>query len=1033
MKLTDISLKRPVFATVIIIAMIAVGIVSLLSLSINDMPDVNLPYVNISVTLTGASPDQIETKITKKIEDAVGQISGVKHITSTITEGNSNTTVEFTSDRSPDAALQDVRTKISSIRGSLPDNIDEPVITKIDINALPIMSLVVTGNLSDRDMSGLVDDVITKKLNTVNGVGSVTVYGNQEREIQIKLDKEKLAAYNLTTSEVVNSLESDNLDTPSGKVTNGSNEISIRTYGSIKNVDDFNNILLATRNGTEIRVRDVAEVVDGFKDQDSLSDYNGKKCIGIDIVKQSGANTVNVANAIKKEIASIQSTLPAGVKIETVNDNSTDITTSVNNIKETLVEGCLLAVLIVFLFLRDLGSTAISAISLPTSIITTFAALKYMNFTLNTMTLLGLSLAVGLLIDDSIVVIENIVRHLNMGKSPLQAAKDGTGEISLAVMATTLTIAAIFLPMAMMSGTIGEFFKQFGLTVAFSVLISLFVSFTLVPLLSSRNVKPEQSAQKKPKGPIGKFLTWFNHAFELLGIYYQRLLNKVLRHRLITLTITMVLFILSLSLIPHMGYSFQPTQDNGSINISANLDAGLTLDDADKTAKTMEAIIRKYPQVRYIYTTVTSDSISLYVKLSDKQYRKISSDEIGTEMREQLKHIPGIDLSVISSSTNSLSAGKQITYHITGNDFNQLLAYSLKAEHIMREVPGAVDVGLSYKAGKPEARLDVNRDMAADLGVSPKSISDTVSTLFNGMIVGQYQTDKDRYDVRVRLMDKQRQNLDSFNDIYVQSSNTGDSGQVMIPLDQVTNKVFTTSSATINRYDKAREIQLQANYVGTTSGQVSSAFMKKLQSDVKTPKGISIGVGGDMESMQESVVQLVQAVILGILFIFLILAAQFESFLDPLAIMFALPLAIIGALVALYVTGSGLSVVGGIGIIMLLGLVTKNAILLIDFIKQQRNAGVPRKEAILQAGLTRLRPIMMTTLAMIFGMLPQALSMSTGSEMRQPMADAIIGGLISSTLLTLLVIPIIYTILDDIKGLFSHKKLSKSTPASIQN
>jgi len=1019
MTLTDISLKRPVFAFVVIIALIALGIVGFMGLAINDLPEVDIPYVGVNITLPGASPDQIESKITKKVEEAIGQISGVKHITSTVSEGRSFTLIEFILEKPQEVAAQDVRTKLDAIRGVLPQNIEEPVVTKFDISAMPILSLVVTGTLESRDLSQLVDDVITKRLNTVNGVGSIAVYGDRKREIQIKLDKEKLAAFNLTTAEVLSSLRSDNLDTPSGKVSDGSREITLRTYSGIKNVNDFNNILLATRNGTEIRVRDAAEVVDDFKDRNSLSYYNGKECIGIDIVKQSGANTVAVAEDLKKELSRIQDILPVGVKIDIVSDNSTDIRTSVNNVKETMIEGCVLAVFIVFLFLRRLGSTAISAISLPTSIITTFAILKFMNFTLNVMTLMALSLAVGLLIDDSIVVIENIVRHLRMGKSPLQAAKDGTSEISLAVMATTFTAMAIFLPIAIMSGLMGKFFKEFGLTVAFSVLVSLFVSFTLVPLLASRYLKNEESGKK---GPVGKFLAWFNHLFDLLASYYQRLLSKVLSHRIITLAATTVLFFLSLALIPQMGTSFVPNEDKGWISISAGLDPGLTLDEADKKAKNFEEIIRKYPEVRYIYTTVKPDSVSLGVKLTEKQERKESADEIGVKMREELRQIPGIDLSVITTSSHSLSAGKQVAYHIKGDDFNQLLEYSQKVKQVMSQVPGVVDVGLSYKAGKPEARLDVDRDMAADLGVSPASVADTVNTLYGGIVVGQYETEKDRYDVRVRLKDEQRKNLDSFDGIYIPSSNASSTGRVMIPLEQVTRKVFTTSSSTINRYDKAREIQVQANYTGTSSGELNSTFMNKLNSELKMPRGISISAGGDQELMQESATSMVQAVLLGILFIFLVLAAQFESFLDPLAIMFALPLAIIGAVLALYVTGSGLSVIGGIGFIMLLGLVTKNAILLVDFIKQRRSAGLERKEAILQAGLIRLRPILMTTLAMIFGMIPSALDTGTGSEMRQPMAFSIIGGLISSTLLTLLVIPIIYTILDDIRNFVSRKK-----------
>ncbi len=662
MFLTNISLKRPVFAFVVIIALIAVGIFSFFNLGINDMPETNIPYVMVNVGLTGASPDQVEAKVTKKVEEAIGQISGVKHITITINEGSSMTTVEFDDTRTAESAAQDVRTKIDSIRGSLPSDIDDPVISKFDMSAAPIVSLAVTGDLSTRDMANLVNNIIVPQLNTITGVGSITTYGAQDREIQIKLDKEKLAAYNLTTDQVVASLRSDNIDSPSGKVSDSSREITLRTYGSIKKVDDFNNILIATRNGIEIRARDVAEVVDGYEDRSSVSYWNGKECVGIDIVKQSGANTVAVADSINQRLSQIQSTLPSGVKIETVDDNSIDIKSSVSNVERTIFEGCVLAVLVIFLFLRGLGSTAISAIALPVSIITTFAALKFMNFTLNTMTLTALSLSVGLLIDDAIVVIENIVRHLNMGKTPFEAAKEATSEISLAVMATTFTIVAVFLPMATMGGILGSFFKEFGLTIAFAVVVSLFVSFTLVPLLASRYIKHEE--ENPIKGRLGKFLVWFNLQFEYLAGYYKKLLGWVLSNRIKTIIITVVIFLLSPATIPQMSIGFQPVSDMGKINIITNLDSGMTLDAALQKTKSIEEIVLKYSTVRGIYTTVKADKISISVKLVDKGDRKESADEIAHQMRTELQKIPGIDLSVAGAARSLSDAGKNYVLHI---------------------------------------------------------------------------------------------------------------------------------------------------------------------------------------------------------------------------------------------------------------------------------------------------------------------------------------------------------------------------------
>jgi len=1022
LSLTDISLKRPVFATVIIFAMLAIGLFSFARLNLESYPEVNIPYVLISVALPGASPEQVESKVTEKIEDAVGEIAGVKHITSSVNEGFTYVFIEFVDTKSVDDCSQDVRTKVNSIIGTLPSDITDPVIQTFDINAMPMISLTVSGDLSTTEMTNLVNEEILPALNTVEGVGNIDTYGLQEREIKIKLDKDKLATYGLTTYQVVSALQGDNFDYPSGKVEDSSREVTLRTFSSIQDAKEFNNIVITTLNGTPIRISDVAEVVDGYKDRDSISYYDGKESIGINIIKQSGTNTVVVADDVKKEIAKLQAAMPEGVKIETVMDDSVYIRDSVSSVEKSLVEGCLLAILIIFLFLRGFGSTATSAISLPTSIITTFAAMKLMHFSLNIISLMGLSLSIGLLIDDAIVVIENIVRHLHMGKSPMQAAKEGTKEISLAVLATTLTIVAVFLPMAVMSGIMGTYFKQFGLTIACAVMVSLFVSFTLVPLLSSRYVKEEEISKKSK---VGRFLAWFNLQFDILAGYYQKILAVVIGHRKKTILITIAVFFISLFLIPGMGVNFMPTTDDGNISINAALDSGLTMEMATAKAKEMEAIVEKYPDVTSIYTTVNQSSISLAVKLTNKLDRNESSNQIANQMRVELKDIAGLDLSVAGAANmGGDTSSKGYSLYIQGDDFDQLLDYSQKAKQILADIPGAVDVGISYKAGKPETRVVVDREAANDLGVSPATVSGTLGTLFNGTKVGEYEDGGERIDVNVILADEGRENLDSLDGVYVASSTTGS----LIALDQLSEKVYSTSSSTIDRYDKGRSIRVECNLVGLTSGQLNTILMQKLNSELPMPQGIYFTQGGEQEMMAESFIALLQTIILGILFIFFVLAAQFESFLDPLAIMVSLPLAVIGALLALFITGSGFSMIGMIGIIFLLGLVTKNAILLVDFIKQRRRQGMDRKEAILEAGLIRLRPILMTTLAMIFGMIPTALSVSNGSELRQPMAIAIIGGLISSTILTLLVIPVVYTIFDDIGN-----KLKKKPKQSTDN
>ena len=1012
MGLTDISLKRPVFATVIIIALLALGIVSFTGLSLNTMPEADPAYINVTVVLPNASPDQMESKVSKKVEEATGQISGVKHLSTTISESVSTTSIEFELEKPSAEALQEVRDKVSSIRGDLPSDIQEPVISKYDMTAMPIMSLAVTGPLENRELSMLVEDVIKKKIATVNGVGAINIYGNQEREIQIKLDKEKMSAYNLTTSEVINSLETDNLDIPSGEISDGNNKMTVRTAGSINKVSDFYNIRVANRNGVEISLKDIAEVIDGAKKIESLSFFKGKDAISLDIIKQSGGNTVEIAKAIKTEIASIQTSLPTGVEINIASDNSIAINNTVSGVLRTLLEGCILAVIVVFIFLGKLRVTAISAVSLPTSIITTFTLLKVMNYSLNLLTLIALSLAVGLLIDDAIVVIENIVRHIHLGKSPMQAAKDGTSEIGLAVMATTFAVVAVFLPIGMVKGMIGKYFMNFGLTVSFSLMVSLFISFTLIPVMASKFLKDEEKARKSI---LDKFSIWFNKYFDMLTNVYARLLNVVLHYRATALVVVVIIFIGSLSIFPLLKTTDFTAQDLGELNIVADVDSGATLEMNGEKVKDMERLIEKNPEVKYTYTTVKQDKINLFVKLTDKKDRKESTKEIASKIRKALKNIPGVSLAV-NVNTGMASLGKDVSFHIQGSDFTQIQKYAIQAKQVMNKIPETKDVAISYKEGNPEVKLDIDRDAASDLGVSTASVASTVNTMFNGVVVSQFDSGTDRYDVRLSIRDSQSQNLDSFDGIYI----AGTKG--LIPLSQVTKKVFSTSSSTISRYDKVREIQISANLEGISTSDFNKIFINKLKSEIGIPENISVSVGGTAEIMSGGFLGLIIALLMGILFIFLVLSAQFESFIDPLAILFSLPLAIIGAIWGLFVSNSEVSMTAMLGVIMLMGLVTKNAILLIDFAKQQRRNGAKREDALLQAGNIRLRPIMMTTLAMIFGMIPTAIATEAGSEITAPMGCVIIGGLITSTLLTLLVVPIMYTLLDDFKGLFCKRK-----------
>jgi len=1020
MNVANMSIKRPVFITVIMIALTILGYTSYQKLVLNEMPNVDMPYVSVVITEPGATPEEIESKVTQKIEDAVGKISGIETISSTVNEGYSQTTIAFDLSKNGDVAAQEVRDKISTVRGELPTDIYDPVISKFDMSASSILSIAVYGSDDTQKMTDFIDSTIKKKLYTVSGIGSIDVSGEDTREIHIKLDNDKLLAYGLSPAQISNSIRADNIDQSTGKVTDGDNEISITTNSRIKKIEDFKDILITKVNGTEIRLKDVAKVEDGFEEKSNIAYYQGNQAIGIDIVKQSGANTVEVAKDVKKIINEIKSSLPEGVHVDIVSDNSTSIEESVDEVMKTIVEGCILAVIIVFLFLNEWESTLISALSLPISVISTFICMKQMNFSLNSMSLMALSLAVGLLIDDAIVVIENIVRHLHMGKSAIQAAKEATSEIGFAVLATTLAVISVFFPIAMVEGIIGKYIIEFALTVVFSMIVSLVVSFTLVPMLASKMLKVER---KESKTFIGKFFEWFNEKFDIFAEKYSHLLVFTLHKRLLVLIVSGALFIGSIGLGASLGVETMPATDNGQVNVSADFDTGITLDVASQKTKQLEAVISKYPEVKFMYSTVKKSGTSIKISLVDKKQRKDSSKVIADNLRRDLKDISGVKITVAAVSGTAAAGGsaKDVNYNITGDDRAKLEEFANKVAKEMSEDPNARDVGTNSKAGAPQIRIEVDRDRAADLGVNSSDVASMLSTLFNGSTVSKYDGGKDRYDVRISIDDKERTSLNDLDNIYVLSTKNK-----QVPLSQVTKKVVETTSASLHRYDKQPQVGISSNVSGVASTTFETKYLNKIQSEL--PEGVSVSIGGSSATMQKGIQSLVQAVFLSILFLYLVMAAQFESFIEPISIMFALPLAVIGAVLGLFVFGSSISMICIIGLIMLMGLVAKNGILLIDAAKERILEGMPRNEAIREAGLVRLRPIIMTTLAMIFGMIPAAVATGAGSESRAPMAQAIIGGLITSSILTLFVVPIAYTILDDFKNKFRkvvHKKSVK--------
>lgn len=1008
MSLPEISIKRPVFATVTLLALILLGIVSYFRMNVDEMPDTSFPYVSVSITYEGAQPEQVDTQVTKKVEEAVGEAKGVKHIRSASREGRAEIGVEFNLDIDPAMATQEVRDKISAIRSELPDKIKEPVIARFDMKAAPVVAIAFTSDsVNLRELSVLVDDVIKPRLQKITGVGQLKITGLQEREIQLLLDRDKMNAFSLSIPEITQRLQQENQDIPAGKLTAVDQNLSVRTAGNFKDPQDFLSAVIGTRNGVPVYYRQIGAVKDTIKEIETIARYDNKPAIGLEIGKQSGANAVNVAKQVKAELEKIQKNLPAGITLHMVRDDAERIEESIHEVWFDLIIGGFFAVVTVLWFLGDWRSTFISALAIPASIIATFFFMKLANFSINSMSLLGLSLSVGLLIDDAIVVIENIIRHRQMGKLASQAAADGTKEIALAVMATTFTVVAVFFPVGFMSGASGQFFKEFGLSIAFAVLVSLFISFTLTPMMAALYLPV---GAQHTAGRLGQWWSKWNDWFEHLADAYADLLKKLLQqYRKKVLAGAVALFMLSMMLFPYLGSSFIPNTDKSQFSVKIKMQAGSTVEALDEHAQKMLEALRPLSEIQHIYSTSSDEEQTLFITLVPKKERQRSQTEIISEVRHILNSMPGVRIDIEQGDS------KPVTVSITGDSVEKLEGISNELQKRMEAVPGVQDLVTSHRPGTPNLNIAIKTERANDLGVSTEAIGSSLQTMLAGTVIGKYSDSDERVDVRVRLTDVDRSRPESLNRIYVPSEKTTTDGRKMlIPLSQTASWQYETSPAEINRYDRQKEIRLTANLEKTTLGDFNDQFYPSVQ-DILLPTGYQINAAGESDDMDESFSSMGIALALAVAFIFMILAAQFESYSEPFAIMLSLPLAIIGALLGLFLAGSDLSLISAIGIMMLMGLVTKNAILLIDFAKQRMRDHIPCNQALIEAARIRLRPILMTSVAMIFGMLPIALGFGPGSEARAPMAHAIIGGLITSTLLSLVVVPVFYSLIHDWK------------------
>ncbi len=1021
MFLSDLSIKQPVFATMMMLALVVLGVFSYRELSIDLFPNVDLPVVSVRTLYPGVAPETIETEVTKRIEEAINPIQGVRHITSTTSEGFSSVVAEFELGTNIHTAAQDVRSKVSAMRRDFPTGVEEPVIERLDPADMPILSLSVTSpRLSPKQLTSLTEKVIKKRLENVQGVGSVTIVGGQRREIQVLVDTDKLKAYSLTVPEVISALRVENMEVPAGKVNQGPIEELVRVEGKFADPPSFEDMVVKSVRGVPLHLSDVASVADGYEEQRTLALVDGKRALALEIRKQSGSNTVDVAETIKAFIPRLNAELPNEARLQVVRDTSTFIRDSVDDVRNTLIIGAIFTVLVVFVFLNSWRSTVITGLTLPVSIISAFVIMKMLGFTLNILTLMGLSLAVGLLIDDAIVVRENIVRHMQQGRDHFEAARVGTSEIGLAVMATTFSIIAVFVPVAFMRGIVGRFFYEFGLTVAFAVLVSLFVSFTLDPMLSSRWYDPAIAGGRR-RG-LSRLLEAFDHAFERFHHIYERIIAGALRHRFLVLAAALLIFAASLGLFPRLGTAFFPEFDRGEFQVSFKTAAASTLEQTEAVAQDLIARLSHEPAVEYTFTTIGASASgalnegSIYIKLKPKNQRDFSYDVLREKVRREFASISAAQLSV--EDVSDMGDAKPIQISVRGPELTGLDRFSSEIASVARTVPGAADIDRSLDRSKPEVKVRIDRKQAGDLGIQLSGVAMTLRAMLNGEVATEYEDeDGDAYDVRVRLASQQRRAVETLDDVEVLSSKKNAAGHdMLIPVGQVASFQRGSGSSQIRRMDMTREVRVTANTAGRPLGDVLEDIRNATTAQVKMPPGYEIVYTGDAQELQESFGYIYQALVLAILFIYIILASQFGSFVHPFSIMLSLPLSLVGMVGMLMLTGDSLNIMAMIGLILLMGLVTKNAILLIDYTNRLRRDGMRRDEALVKAGSTRLRPIVMTTLAMIFGMLPLALQIGAGSEIRSPMARAVIGGLITSTLLTLVAVPVVYSLLDDLTG-----------------
>jgi HAE1 family hydrophobic/amphiphilic exporter-1 len=1043
MFISDTAIKRPVLTVVAMMILVVFGIVALLQLDTDEFPEIDAPIVVVAIPYPGASPDVVEREVIEPIEEVISGISGVDRMTSSSLDSFGNIIVEFVFDKDSQQATQEIRDEISGIRNELPPEMEEPILTRFDPQDQPIVSLTLSSpGLTGAELTRLADPDITKELRGISGVASVDLVGGIERELVVEIRPRDVQASGVSVAEVVQALQAQNLASPVGRLEGEMEERTIRLKGRLDAPADFKDLVVSQSRGRIVRLGDIADVRDATEEPRSFAMYNADEAVGINIIKSSGYSTTAVAEDIRARVAEIQRTLPAGVTLRVVRDSGVRVDNSVAGVQGTLLEGAALTVLVVFLFLNSWRSTVITGLALPVSVLASFIVVWMFGFTLNTMSLLGLSLAIGILIDDAIVVRENIVRHVELGKDHYRASFDGTNEIGLAVTATTMSIVVVFLPVAFITGIAGQWFKPFALTIACSVLVSLFVSFSLDPMLSAYWPDPDTPMERRPW--ISRLLGRFNRWFDRQAEGYKGVIAWALDHRWAMVGVAIVTLVAAMAL-PYFGLvagGFTPETDESEFTIALETPPGSNLAYTRLKAQEVARIARTRPEVLYTYASVGGqgdavDEGSVFVKLVPKADRSRSQGAVVSDIRGDLTRLAGVD----TSMTVGFNDQKQIMLQLQGDDAAELarLADAIAAE--VRKVPGAVDVALSTKGQKPELDVQIDRGLAGSLGVTVGQVAQALRPAFAGIDVGDWiDPSGETRDVTIRLARESRTNVADLESLPLVV--TGPDGATTIPLGQVARVSPSIGPARIDHLDRERVITVEANTDGRPLSEVSPTIMARIAESVPLPPGYTLTEGGETESQQEIFTQMFIALAVAVMLMYFVLVIQFGSFLEPLSILLSLPLSLIGVMLALAITGETLNIMSLIGVILLMGIVAKNAILLIDFAKWSEEAGMHRREALIQAGRVRLRPILMTTFALIAGMVPVALGGGEGGDFRAPLGIAVIGGVVTSTLLTLLVIPTVYEILADSRDWFGARLLrtphgelpaSRHAPSAIPN